>query len=57
METLAHPRDTKLAAFAPLIAIVLLYLLVAAAMLGNLAQHASAASEVALAQPQPTLKV
>jgi hypothetical protein len=56
METLLHPRDSNLSAFAPLIAIVLLYLLVAAAMIGNLAQRANAANEVALAQPQPALK-
>jgi hypothetical protein len=35
METLSSPRDSRFIALAPLIGILLLYVLVAAAMVGN----------------------
>lgn len=57
METLAHPRDSNLSVFAPLVAIVLLYLFAAAAMIGNIVQHSRHAQEVAQANAAQVLKV
>jgi|GEM_PF-3834586 len=56
METLSHPRDSKLPVYAPLAAIILLYLLVAAAMIGNIVQHSLHAHEVAQAKAALVLK-
>jgi hypothetical protein len=57
METLSHPRDSNLSVFAPLVAIVLIYLFAAAAMIGNIVQHSQHAHQVALANAAQVLKV
>lgn len=55
METLSHPRDHVPTLFAPLIGILLLYVLVAAALLGNVLQHANPANEIVFVGPEVTV--